>query len=421
MPHHNDSLEFPGRYHSCTLPEKQKSLRPGSSLLGEKRYIGAVKANRVLLSPPDVGEAEKTAAFEAIASGWVAPAGPHLDRFEQMLASKSDRSFAIGLSSGTAALHLGLLALGVRPGDSVLCSSLTFVATVNAIVYVGASPVFVDSDPVTGNMSPPLLKNAINSLLRSGQRIGAVIPVDFLGSLADYEEIIPICDEQNIPVLADSAESLGSGRTRRRAGSFGSGAIFSFNGNKIATTSGGGAFVTNSEEMAARVRFLSTQAREPVAHYEHKEVGYNYRLSNVLAAIGIAQLNRLEQFIAARRSNRRHYRDIFSQIPGVRVLGKDDLQDNCWLTAVIIDKSLAGFGPQDLAEAFDRANIESRPLWKPMHLQPIFRDKPSFTDGSAESMFKNGLTLPSGSNIGSPEWDRIESAIASVVSIKLDN
>ena len=362
---------------------------------------------RILLSPPDVGVAEEKAASDAIKSGWVAPAGPHLEHFEKKLAEISGRSHAVALSSGTAALHLGLLALGVEEKDYVICSTLTFVATANAIRYVGAIPVFVDSDERDGNISPKLLEGAILELQESGRKVSAVIPVDFLGSMASYPEIINICDRYDVAVLSDAAESLGSSSEGRPAGSYGDGAVFSFNGNKIATTSGGGAFLCDDADKAQLVRHLSTQARENVRHYEHQRLGYNYRLSNVLAAIGVAQLNRLPDLLSRRRANRSKYRAFFQFVNGVDVLGVSDDEDNCWLTAIRVTPEQAGFTSGELSQHLDGRNIESRPLWKPMHLQPLFKSNLSFTDGTAEKFFNDGLALPSGSSLSDAEFQRV--------------
>ena len=338
--------------------------------------------------------------------------GPDLDEFEKAVASVAERKFAVAVSSGTAALHLGLLALGVKPGDAVICSTLTFVATANAISYVGAVPVFVDSDPSTGNLSPRLLAEAIDELVASRNRVGAVIPVDFLGSVANYQEIVPICAKFGIPVLADAAEAVGAAWSGKPAGSFGDAAIFSFNGNKIVTTSGGGAFLTDDAEHARVVRHLSTQAREPARHYEHEVLGYNFRMSNILASIGNAQLSRLSDLVARRRDNRARYRDLFGHFFGVSVLGESDLEDNCWLTAIVIDPELSGLSANQLGDFLESQNIESRPLWKPMHLQPLYQDCKAYVDGSAEHLFHNGLALPSGSSLREPEWERISRAVA---------
>jgi len=371
---------------------------------------------RIFLSPPDVGKCEEERVSDAIRSGWVAPVGPHLELFEKAVAELAGRKYAVGVSSGTAALHLGLLALGVKPGDRVLCSTLTFVATANAISYVGATPVFVDSEISSGNMSVELLEEAILDLLSAGKKIGAVIPVDFLGSVAKYEEIMPLCQRFGIPVLADAAEAVGAVRHSQPAGSFGDAAIFSFNGNKIATTSGGGAFLTDNVDQAKKVRHLATQAREPVKHYEHKVLGFNYRLSNVLAAIGVAQLERLSEIVARRRENRLSYRSLFDSIEGVQVMGESDSEDNCWLTALLIDPAVAGFSSAELSEFLEDSNVESRPLWKPMHSQPLYKGGESYVNGSAEKLFLQGLVVPSGSTLGGVEWERLNHLIGSFLS-----
>ena len=367
--------------------------------------------SRIFLSPPDVGDDEVRGVQDAIRSGWVAPVGPDLEEFEKTVASLAGREFAVAVSSGTAALHLGLLALGVKPGDSVICSTLTFVATANAISYLGAVPVFVDSDASTGNLSPRLLSGAIEALMASGKRVAAVVPVDFLGSIANYQEILPICAKFRIPVLADAAESVGAARTGMPAGSFGDAAIFSFNGNKIVTTSGGGAFLTDNPEHARLVRHLSTQAREQARHYEHEVLGYNYRMSNIVASIGNAQLSRLDSIVARRRENRLRYRALFDNVPGVTVLGQSDFEDNCWLTAIVIDPELAKFSANEIGDFLESRNIESRPLWKPMHLQPLYRDCEAYVDGTSEELFNSGLALPSGSALREPEWERISGSV----------
>jgi dTDP-4-amino-4,6-dideoxygalactose transaminase len=345
--------------------------------------------------------------MSALDSGWVAPAGPELKAFEAEVALMCNRSFAVGVSSGTAALHLALLALDVKPGDVVLCATMTFVATANAISYIGAVPVFVDSDLETGNISSTLLEQAITSVKASGRRIGAVIPVDFLGKAADYSTVEPICKKHQIPVLADAAESLGAFHKTQPAGSFGSAAIISFNGNKIATTSGGGVVLTNDKDFADRVSFLSNQSREPTAHYEHREVGYNYRLSNILAAMGRAQLQRLPKMISQRRKNRSRYKELFSSVEGVEVFGGNDEEDNCWLSSITMSPELE-WSAADLSAFLEASNIETRPLWNPMHLQPLYQSCEAFLDGSSETLFKQGLALPSGSNMTEDQWGRID-------------
>jgi dTDP-4-amino-4,6-dideoxygalactose transaminase len=357
-------------------------------------------AYKIHLSTPDVGRAEEEAVIRALRSGWVAPLGPELIHFEQELAALAGREHALAVSSGTAALHLALLCSGVSKGDVVPCSTMTFVATANAIMYTGAIPYFVDCDQ-TGNMDPRLLADALEELASSGARIGAVLIVDMLGKIANYEAIGEIAAAYSAPVISDSAESLGARRGSRPAGSFGDCAVFSFNGNKIVTTAGGGALLSNDKEFIERARYLSSQARQPVVHYEHMEVGYNYRLSNVLAALGRAQLERLPEFLTRRRAIRAAYRDLCTTMSGVEIFGGADDGDNCWLTGIVIDPYEAGFSAHSLSGNLQLAGVETRPIWKPMHLQPVFADAGSFPrliNGTAEQFFNHGLVLPSGQN-----------------------
>lgn len=371
-------------------------------------------SQRIYLSSPDVTDAEEAALVRAIRSGWVAPLGPEVDAFERELAELSDRRHCVALSSGTAALHLGLLALGVGPGNVVLTSSMTFAATANAITYVGAEPVFVDSDE-TGNMNPDLLEEAFTRV--GADAVKAVVPVDLLGKVACHERIDAIAAGHGVPVLSDAAESLGAVRDGRPAASFGVAAAVSFNGNKIMTTSGGGALLTDDGDLAGRVRHLATQARQPVVHYEHTEVGYNYRLSNILAAMGRAQLERLPEMIERRRQHRLRYRELFASVPGVTIFGEPsgaDLaptQDNWWLSSILIDRKVAGFGSDDLRAALAGYDIESRPLWKPMHLQPVFAGARAIVDGTSERLFLEGLSIPSGSALTDNQLERIEKGI----------
>ncbi len=362
----------------------------------------------IRLSTPDVGPAEENAVLSALRSGWVAPAGPDLDAFETSVAQRVGVHHAVGLVSGTAALHLGLLAVGVQPGHVVITSTLTFAATANAIVYTGATPYFVDVDPMTGNMDPRLLERALASLRQAGERVGAIIPVDLFGKAANYTAIETIAGHYGVPVLADAAESLGATHGDRSAGSFGQAAVFSFNGNKIMTTSGGGMLLTNDGDLAERARYLSTQARQPVAHYEHTEIGYNYRLSNLLAALGRAQLTRLETMIARRREIRQHYRAWCAATPGTQIFGGyGDDQDNCWLTAILFDPNVHPFPVEELSRAMAHHGIETRRIWKPMHLQPVFRDSRSLLTGAAAQLFGTGLTLPSGSALTEYQIHRV--------------
>lgn len=352
--------------------------------------------------------------LEAIQSGWVAPLGPMVDAFEAEMASRVGVGHAVALSSGTAALHLALLGLGVGPGDVVITSTLTFAATANAIVYTGAEPFFVDVLPETGNMDPEALKRALTSL---GDKVGAVIPVDMLGKMADYTTLEPIIADYGIPMVCDAAEAVGSSHAGRPAGSFGQASIFSFNGNKIMTTSGGGMLLTNDGDLASHARYLGTQARQPVPWYQHEDIGFNYRMSNLLAAVGRAQLMRLDDMIARRKELRILYKDFFAEVPGVTILGgHDDSSDNSWLTSIMIDTEVAGFSPTVLAEHLASERIEARPLWKPMHLQPVFAETRGEITGVAQKLFEAGLTLPSGSVLTDTGRDRILGTLATFVS-----
>ena len=373
---------------------------------------------RIYMSAPDVGVLEEEFVIAALRSGWVAPLGPDVDAFEAEVAARVGVSSAVALSSGTAALHLALVALGVGKGDVVVTSTMTFVATANAIVYTGAEPFFVDADASTGNMDPELLESTLRSLRAEGRQAAAVVPVDLLGKCADYEAIETIASGYGVPVVADAAESLGASRSGRAAGSFGRASVFSFNGNKIMTTSGGGMLVSDDDALIAHVRYLSTQARQPAAHYEHTDIGFNYRMSNSLAALGRAQLLRLDEMIARRRHVRERYRALFSDAPGVEIFGGEgDASDNGWLTAILVDSDVAGWTPAQLSAHLADADIESRPLWKPMHLQPVFAGARGSITGASESLFTRGLTLPSGSSMSVEQVERVESRIRSVVGV----
>lgn len=371
---------------------------------------------KILLSPPDVGELEQQYVLAAMKSGWVAPAGPDLDAFEREVAGRVGVEYAVGLASGTAALHLALVSWGVGPGDVVPVSTFTFAATVNAIKYVGAEPWLVDCEPVTGNMDPALLAQALDEIAAAGKRVGAIIPVDMLGKCVDYTAITRIAADRGVRLLCDAAEAFGATHAGRPAGSFGGASVLSFNGNKIMTTSGGGMLLTNDAGLAQHVRKLSTHAREPVAHYEHTEVGYNYRLSNVLAALGRAQLTRLDSMIARRREWRQRYRELFGGQPGVRILGgDDDSGDNCWLTAIVVDPAASCWTVGDLSEVLGASAIETRPVWKPMHRQPVCAGFPGTVNGSSDQIFANGLTLPAGSGMTDGDFDSIVDVISEAV------
>ena len=369
---------------------------------------------RILLSSPDVGPLEEERVGEAIRSGWIAPLGPMVDAFEERIAARCGRRHAVALSSGTAALHLALLQVGAGPGTAVIVPTLTFAATANATVYTGAEPVFVDCDAESGTLDPELLEEALTSLRADGVRVAAVVPVDLLGRSADYTRLIPVCERFDVPIVSDAAEALGASHASRPAGSFGLMAALSFNGNKIMTTSGGGMLLTDDASIAARARYLSTQARQPAVHYEHTEIGYNYRLSNVLAALGLAQLERLDAMIARRRHLRDEYARLFEAVPGVRVFQRaGDDADNCWLTAVLVDPQEAGWSNDDLRAALDEADIESRPLWKPLHRQPVFEGARSHLNGSADRLFATGLALPSGSALTADQIGEVTSSVRS--------
>lgn len=377
---------------------------------------------RIHLSSPDVTQLEEDALVRAIRSGWIAPLGPEVDAFEEELADYCGRDYAVALSSGTAAIHLGLLTMGVGPGDIVLTSSMTFAATANAITYTGADPIFIDCDE-SGNMSTPLLEEAFTTLQAEGKKVKAVVPVDLLGKVADQEEIQKIAEQYNAVVFSDAAESLGAIRNGKSSAAFGSASAVSFNGNKIMTTSGGGALLTDDKEIANRVRYLATQARQPVIHYEHIDIGYNYRMSNILAALGRAQLSRLDQMIECRRRHRIFYTELFSEVAGVKIFGGPsgvqggNTVDNFWLTSIMIDPEQAGFTSDELREYLLKHNIEARPLWKPMHLQPVFEQRRAFSTGMGEALFNNGLSLPSGSALEVEEIERIERVILKFLGV----
>ncbi|MFJ6197796.1 DegT/DnrJ/EryC1/StrS family aminotransferase [Micromonospora sp. NPDC092111] len=369
-------------------------------------------SDTILLSSPDVGPAEEAGVLRALRSGWVAPLGPEVDAFEREVADRVGVPHALALSSGTAALHLALLALGAGPGRVVLVPTLTFVATANAVLYTGARPVFVDCEPATGNIDVALTTELIGSFRRAGTPVAAVVPVDLFGSCADYDPLLAACQAAEVPVLEDAAEALGSTYRGRAAGAFGNAGVLSFNGNKMITTSGGGMLLSHDAALVARARHLSTQARQPADHYEHHELGYNYRLSNVLAALGRAQLGRLDELLDRRRRLREHYAKLFAAAPGVEVLAESDPGSNCWLTVVLVDPGRAGWHATDLAAHLSRERIETRPVWKPMHRQRLFADAEAHLTGAADQLFARGIALPSGSVLTEEQIGRITESIA---------
>jgi len=352
---------------------------------------------------------------EAFRTNWVAPLGPHVEAFEKEMAKTVGVNSALALSSGTAGIHLGLKLLGVGPGDVVLCSTLTFAATANPILYLGAKPVFIDSDPDTWNISVPALKRAFQCLKDKGIKPKALVAVDLYGQSADYDEILKICDGQGIPVLEDAAEALGATYKGRMCGSLGKLGVLSFNGNKIITTSGGGMLLSDDEDAIALARFWATQARDKAPWYQHSQVGYNYRMSNVLAGIGRAQLKALEDRVAARRRVFDRYVEALSDLNGISFMPEAPYgRSNRWLTVILIDPS-SGRTPLMVMDALAEKDIETRPLWKPMHLQPLFQGYPYFSheeDSSlSDLLFERGLCLPSGSNMTEEQQDRVIGAI----------
>ena len=377
--------------------------------------------NPILLSPPHMGPRERRLLLDAFDSNWIAPAGPELGAFEREVAAVVDVPYAVALSSGTAALHLGLIAAGVQPGDLVITSTLTFAATANAIVYVGAEPVFVDVSPDTWTLDPDLLAEELTRQARRGRRVGAILPVDLYGQCADYDRIQAIAESHGVPVVEDAAEALGASYRGRPAGGFGTCGAFSFNGNKIITTSGGGMLVSHDRAIVERARHLSTQAKLPVVHYEHAEVGYNYRMSNLLAAIGRGQLAGLQAKVAARRAVNARYRARLAGFPGLTFMPEAPYgQSNCWLTCVRIDPAAFGVDREFVRACLESSEIESRPVWKPLHLQGAFRGCAVRGGRTAVGLFEEGLCLPSGSNLSASDQDRVIAVIeASCESTRL--
>jgi len=376
--------------------------------------------SRIHLSGPDVRGGDREAVLAAIDSGWIAPVGPDLDAFERELAAVTGRAIGVGLASGTAAIHLGLKELGVGPGDEVVVSTFTFAGSAFPIAHCGATPVLVDSEAATWNLSPDLLAEELEARDAQGRpQPKAAVVVDLYGQCADYDRIEPILASRGIPLLEDAAEAIGATYHGRPAGSFGACAVLSFNGNKLVTTSGGGALVCDDPELARRCRFLATQAREPAPHYEHDEIGYNYRLSNLLAALGRAQLATLAERIDRRREIRQRYEKVLADQAGVgfHPVGKGHAP-NHWLTCITVDPAVAGFSADELRLHLEAADIESRPTWKPMHLQPVFADAPRRVDGTAQRLFDHGLCLPTGSGMSDDDLDRVAEAIEGFVQLR---
>lgn len=372
---------------------------------------------RIYLSPPHLSGREIGLVRDAFKSNWIAPLGPHVDAFEREFARTVGIPHAAALSSGTAALHLGLRILGLRRGDEVVCPTLTFAATANVVVYDGGSPVFVDCDATTWNVDPGLLREELAACAARGRLPRAVIAVDLYGQCADYDQIGAAAREYGVPVIEDAAESLGATYRGRMAGVFGRAAAFSFNGNKVITTGGGGMLVSDDRAVIEKARFLAAQARDPAPHYQHSEIGFNYRMSNILAAIGRGQLAVLSERVASRRSNFEYYRRRLGDLPGIDFMPEAPYGESSrWLTCLTIDPDVFGAARDDIRLALDRQDIDARPLWKPMHLQPVFEGCRVRGGRASERLFERGLCLPSGSSLSDEDLERICSVIRQVHS-----
>jgi dTDP-4-amino-4,6-dideoxygalactose transaminase len=373
---------------------------------------GSTRSDYIYLSPPHVGDVERKLLLEAFDSNWVAPVGPDLDAFERQVADYVEVGYAVALSSGTAALHLALQAAGVQRGDTVLVPSFTFAATANAVAYLGARPVFLDSSADTWNVDPGLVAEELRRCARLGRLPAAVVTVDMYGQCADYDRLLECCAEHGVPLIEDAAEALGATYRGRPAGGFGLAGVLSFNGNKIITTGGGGMLLTDDGRVAERARYLATQARDPVPHYEHRAVGYNYRLSNLLAAVGRGQMMTLDERVTARRDTARFYRAALGDLPGVEFMPVAGYgEPNWWLTCVLVDAAAFGTGPGDIRRRLAGLGVEARPAWKPMHLQPAFRGCEMRGGAVCEGLFRRGLCLPSGSSLTDAERRRVVDAV----------
>ncbi|MBN2788819.1 MAG: aminotransferase class I/II-fold pyridoxal phosphate-dependent enzyme [Candidatus Delongbacteria bacterium] len=364
---------------------------------------------RIWLASPNMGGKELDYINEAFETNWVAPVGPHIDGFEKEMCDYLGINNSVALSCGTAAIHLALILIGVKTGDEVLCQSFTFSATANPIIYQHADPIFIDSEKDSWNMDPELLEKAINDRINKvGTHPKAVIVVHLYGQSAQIAKIQEICNKYKIPLIEDAAEALGSSYEGKKLGTFGDIGILSFNGNKIITTSSGGMLISNNESYVSKARFLATQARDDAPHYEHSHVGFNYRMSNILAGIGRGQLLVLDKRVEQKRKIFKHYSDAFENIDGIEF--QPEIKgsfSNKWLTAITIDPEKTNITREDIRLELQKHNIESRPLWKPMHLQPVFKDCISYTNGVSEELFKNGLCLPSDTNMTEADQERV--------------
>jgi len=379
-------------------------------------------SERIYLSPPHMGGEELKFVHEAFESNWIAPLGPQVSAFEKEVASYVGTKGALAVNSGTAAIHLGLRLLGVGPGDKVFCSTLTFIGSVNPILYLNAEPVFIDSELESWNMSPNALKRALEDAAENNDLPKAVIVVNIYGQSTDMDPVLDLCDEYSVPVLEDAAESLGAFYKGKPSGTFGKYGIFSFNGNKIITTSGGGMLVSNDTEGLEKARFWATQARDPAIYYQHSEMGYNYRMSNILAAIGRGQLRVLDDRVKRRRGIFDTYKSELGSIPGVGFMPEAEFgQSNRWLTVMTLDPEIIKKSPFELVDYLEEQNIESRPVWKPMHMQPLFEGKKYYTHEENRSisdiLFKTGICLPSGTAMTERDLERVIDAIRKFLDV----
>ncbi|MGG2088603.1 aminotransferase class I/II-fold pyridoxal phosphate-dependent enzyme [Priestia aryabhattai] len=377
--------------------------------------------SRIYLSPPHMSGDEQGYIHEAFESNWIAPLGPNVDGFEKEIAFYVGVSEAVAVSSGTAAIHLALSLLGVTKGDTVFCSTLTFIASANPIIYQGAEPIFIDSEPETWNMSPQALKRALQDASIQGILPKAVIVVNLYGQSAKMDEILSLCNQYNIPVIEDAAESLGSTYKGKASGTFGKFGVYSFNGNKIITTSGGGMLVSNDVAALQQARFLATQARDSAPHYQHSQLGYNYRMSNILAGVGRAQLQVLENRVEARRQVFERYYQELAGLTGITFMPElSNTKTNRWLTVLTINEKEAGISAGQLVQAFTKQNIEARPVWKPLHMQPLFQGvryyPHSENDDVAQQLFQTGICLPSGSNMTEDDQNRVIKCLKKALS-----
>ncbi len=408
-----EALELMNRYGISHLPLLDEAGKVAKLLM--RREID----EQVLLSTPHIGEAERDFVDQAFQTNWIAPLGPNVDAFETELCTFVGSRYGAALSSGTAAIHLGLRLLGVGPGDKVFCSTLTFAASANPIVYQGAEPVFIDSEASSWNLCPKALEKAFAMASKEGWKPKAVIVVNLYGQSADMDPIIDLCRSYDVPLLEDAAESLGATYKGRQSGTFGKVGIFSFNGNKIITTSGGGMLVSDDEEIVRRARFLATQARDPAPHYQHSEIGYNYRMSNILAGVGRGQLRVLQSRVDARRGIFERYRQGLADVGLFEWMPEPEWSvSNRWLTTATVSAS-SRYGSEEIIGRLSGEMIEARPVWKPMHLQPVFSGARYFTAGNvsvADDLFERGICLPSGSNMTDGQLDRVISTLGSLLA-----